>query len=242
MTEPFYTSNDHHVLMYCSRDLANIKDHYFSSFISFLEADGYKNFNFLGEIYHFDSLEEYIITPVVDGGLESTPKEIYMAVWAKSFLPEYGNAVTLLSMFHSHGINFMPSGETIKSSQTQLIATQSDPTLQRKHGAPTGNQNAAKTEDKNKHSYNYVCSQERGSPYLLQRIAEVRPDVLEKVEAGEYSSARAAAIDAGILKPRVQVTWKGDATDEQIAKALIRKLSDGSLKSTLVDFLENHNG
>lgn len=38
------------------------------------------------------------------------------------------------------------------------------------------------------------------------------------------------------------VKWKGDATDEQIAKALIRKLSDGSLKSTLVDFLENHNG
>ena len=37
--------------------------------------------------------------------------------------------------------------------------------------------------------------------YLTARIARDRPDILEKMKAGEYSSVRSAAIDAGIVDP-----------------------------------------
>lgn len=36
--------------------------------------------------------------------------------------------------------------------------------------------------------------------YLTARIARDRPDILEKMKAGEYRSVRAAAIEAGIVK------------------------------------------
>ncbi|WP_163697285.1 hypothetical protein [Adonisia turfae] len=38
--------------------------------------------------------------------------------------------------------------------------------------------------------------------YLAQRIAEAAPEIHQKMLAGEYTSTRAAAIDAGIVKPR----------------------------------------
>ncbi|WP_461557183.1 hypothetical protein [Synechococcus sp.] len=37
--------------------------------------------------------------------------------------------------------------------------------------------------------------------YLLRRLARDAPDVLERVKTGEIKSARAAAIEAGIIKP-----------------------------------------
>lgn len=39
------------------------------------------------------------------------------------------------------------------------------------------------------------------SEYLTNRIARDRPDILERMKAGEYRSVRAAAIDAGIIDP-----------------------------------------
>jgi hypothetical protein len=60
--------------------------------------------------------------------------------------------------------------------------------------------------------------------YLAARIARDRPDVQEKMKQGEYPSVRAAAVDAGIVKPRIQVSWKDGATAEQIAAAILKKL------------------
>lgn len=37
--------------------------------------------------------------------------------------------------------------------------------------------------------------------YLADRIARDRPDILERMKAGEYRSVRSAAIDAGIIDP-----------------------------------------
>ncbi len=37
--------------------------------------------------------------------------------------------------------------------------------------------------------------------YLTARIARDRPDILERMKAGEYKSVRSAAIDAGIIDP-----------------------------------------
>lgn len=40
-----------------------------------------------------------------------------------------------------------------------------------------------------------------GKHYLAARIKRDRPDIAERVEAGEFRSIRAAAIEAGIVRP-----------------------------------------
>lgn len=87
------------------------------------------------------------------------------------------------------------------------VAAKVDPELERKVGAPKGNSNA-----KNNRSHDYDCKQERGAEYLAQRIAEAAPEIHQKMLAGEYTSTRAAAIDAGIVKPRQ--TFSVGATTE----------------------------
>jgi hypothetical protein len=57
------------------------------------------------------------------------------------------------------------------------------------------------------------------------------------MKEGEYPSVRAAAVDAGIVKPRIQVTWKDGATPEQIATAILKKVSP-ELIGELVKWLE----
>jgi hypothetical protein len=79
-------------------------------------------------------------------------------------------------------------------------------------------------------------SKERGTSadYLASRIARDRPEVLERMKAGEFSSVRAAAREAGLVKERWSVpAWSIDRmatylrerlTPEQLA-ALIEALS-----------------
>ena len=54
---------------------------------------------------------------------------------------------------------------------------------------------------------------DRGQAYLLRRLARDAPEILERVKAGEFKSARAAAIEAGIVKdvPTVRLTEPGKA-------------------------------
>ena len=59
-------------------------------------------------------------------------------------------------------------------------------------------------------------------PYLLRRIARERPDILAAYERGEYSSARAAARAAGIVKPPDQLkilqrTWEAASLETRAA-------------------------
>jgi hypothetical protein len=44
-----------------------------------------------------------------------------------------------------------------------------------------------------------------GREYLMARLARDRPDILERMKAGEFASVRAAAIEAGIIKPTCTV-------------------------------------
>lgn len=57
--------------------------------------------------------------------------------------------------------------------------------------------------------------------YLTARIARDRPDILERMQAGEFSSVRAAAIEAGIVKV--------PTTLERVMK-LLPKLNDDELR------------
>lgn len=74
---------------------------------------------------------------------------------------------------------------------------------------------------------------ERGSTnadYLTARIARDRPDILDRMKAGEYRSVRAAALDAGIVRRRVSIP----ADDcERAARALLRHFDAGELVAWL---------
>jgi hypothetical protein len=74
------------------------------------------------------------------------------------------------------------------------------------------------------HRSNYYDVGDRGSEYLVARIARDRPDIHERLKQGEYPSARSAAIDAGIVKPRQQFTKGATTTPESFAGALFEKL------------------
>lgn len=56
--------------------------------------------------------------------------------------------------------------------------------------------------------------------YLLRRLARDAPEILERVKAGEFRSARSAAIEAGIIKP-VPTVRLTDA--EKAAKAIVER-------------------
>jgi hypothetical protein len=67
----------------------------------------------------------------------------------------------------------------------------------------------------------------RDADYLTARIARDRPDILERMKAGEFPSVRAAALEAGIVKPTMIVTIEAAAiiraihqhcTPEQVAE------------------------
>jgi hypothetical protein len=109
---------------------------------------------------------------------------------------------------------------------------------------PDGRKGKQKDESKNLSYYNNLDSLESDSAdrgdspeYLAARIARDRPDIQTKMKQGEYPSVRAAAVDAGIVKPRIQVTWKDGATPEQIATAILKKVSP-ELIGELVKWLD----
>jgi len=74
--------------------------------------------------------------------------------------------------------------------------------------------------------------------YLTARIARDRPDILERMKAGEYPSVRRAAIDAGIVKATVTHAISPSAfaraarkylTDDQIDQMFeMLKVSEGA--------------
>jgi len=59
--------------------------------------------------------------------------------------------------------------------------------------------------------------------YLLRRLARDAPEILERVKAGEFKSARAAAIEAGIIRPVPTVRLVDDP--QRVADAIRRHLS-----------------
>lgn len=74
----------------------------------------------------------------------------------------------------------------LKAVQTQPLAA---------HRRPTAEEQESKGDK--------ITFIDRGTSqaYLLSRLARDAPEVLEKVKTGEIKSARAAAIEAGIIKP-----------------------------------------
>lgn len=71
-----------------------------------------------------------------------------------------------------------------------------------RRGAPKGNRNAAKNGEKNKgDDITFVSRGSTGAAYLRARLQRDAPAVLKRLDAGEFTSVRAAAVAAGIVKP-----------------------------------------
>lgn len=75
-----------------------------------------------------------------------------------------------------------------------------------------------------------VTSSERGNnaEYLTSKIARDRPDILDRMKAGEFKSVRAAAIEAGIIKPKPTIAL--DDNLERLTDALYHKLGADKLR------------
>jgi hypothetical protein len=67
--------------------------------------------------------------------------------------------------------------------------------------------------------------------YLSRRIARDRPDILERMKAGEFRSVRAAALEAGIVKPTVSF----ELEPESASRALIRHFDAGQLRQIITE-------
>jgi hypothetical protein len=74
------------------------------------------------------------------------------------------------------------------------------------------------------------------SAYLTARIARDRPDVLARMQAGEFRSVRAAAIEAGIITPTPRLNLPADIPG--LARALCRRLSTDDLAALIVALKE----
>jgi hypothetical protein len=72
--------------------------------------------------------------------------------------------------------------------------------------------------------------------YLTARIARDHKDILARMRAGEFPSVRAAALEAGIVKPRVQV----EPTPEGLARAARKHIPEQIAE--LVRLLEGEVG
>ena len=137
----------------------------------------------------------------------------------------------------------IPDAITVSKTASANVAKQlgESPTIEikAKPGNPTGKNQHTKPQERN-YDYNHNSSKPpTGSAdpeYLAARIARDRPDIQTKMKQGDYPSVRAAAVDAGIVKPRIQVTWKADADPKAMALAVLKKVPK-ELQTAFIDAL-----
>lgn len=80
----------------------------------------------------------------------------------------------------------VPLALAVKATQAQPLAA---------HRRPTTEEKEDKGDD------GTFIRGSNSQAYLLRRLARDAPEILDRVKAGEFKSARAAAIEAGIIRP-----------------------------------------
>jgi hypothetical protein len=78
---------------------------------------------------------------------------------------------------------------------------------------------------------------ERGVRYLLDRLKRDRPDLLERLDSGEFRSVRAAAREAGILQP----SFKCPADPVKAARRVVEHFQGGRLDTFLAEITRLRN-
>lgn len=107
----------------------------------------------------------------------------------------------------------------IESGTTGSIPASAARKILGKHGRPT------KEEQENKGDNNHLLMRgTTGAEYLTARIARDRPDILERMKSGEFRSVRAAAIEAGITKPKQ--TWTAPTDIPKLVRAICKRYNE----------------
>jgi hypothetical protein len=127
----------------------------------------------------FNSLRECLTAPVSKGGCALEPAKIKDMLY---FNPMYRHKADAL----------------VIKLQLDLV----EPL--KPVGAPVGNDNA----DKNKPDNVRIDSKKaygNNTDYLLGKLKRDHPEIVQRLEAGEFRSVRQAALEAGIVKPKYQI-------------------------------------
>jgi hypothetical protein len=109
--------------------------------------------------------------------------------------------IDFLLQFHA---TVQRQGYEGKITTIDAVQTAREMPLADKAGAPEGNQNAVKIETGDKNNVDNINidfkpKQDRGETYLLRRLARDYPEALDRIQAGEITT-RKAAIEYGIIK------------------------------------------
>lgn len=103
------------------------------------------------------------------------------------------------------------------------------------HRRPTTEEQQNKVADRHFKPANQLSSE--SEERILRRLARDAPEILERVKSGEFKSARAAAIEAGIIKPVPTVRLVPDPTR---AAALIVERMDRAWCIALATAIAEH--
>jgi hypothetical protein len=119
----------------------------------------------------------------------------------------------------------IPEGTTLtvrEFQQQQAIALSEQPKTV--DASPGGDRKSNHYNHNNNDLPDRPSRQGTDPEYLMARLARDYPEVVEQVKAGEFPSVRAAAVAAGIVKPRLQFTVGPSTTPQAFAGALFERL------------------
>lgn len=140
----------------------------------------------------------------------------------------YGTVDTLLK--EEIGYNLVESMKEVDRRAADYLAKVTVPA--RKPGNPSGN-NQHQVKEKRKVDYNKHSKTKGGTDpaYLVSVIARDRPDILERMKAGEFKSVRAAGIEAEIVKDKKY--WKAPFDVEELATKILQKFTQGQVEQLI---------
>lgn len=95
-----------------------------------------------------------------------------------------------------------------------------------------------KTIQYNNYNVDIPSIQGTSPEYLTARIARDRPDILERMKAGEYKSVRAAAIDAGIVDPEKSKRYSLPADPTAAARYLLTRVDAGWVATFVAELMK----
>ena len=149
----------------------------------------------------YANLDEYIRV-----GLELDPDMVH---WARQGLARLDTSQPI------------PYGQAVETGKTAAQKLHEAPKL-KQHG---GTRNTGQ-------DYNIILPSNQGTEakYLAGRLKRDHPEIADRVARGEYRSIRAAALDAGIIKPKKTVPID---TPERAIQALLRVFSADELRRAL---------
>lgn len=142
-----------------------------------------------GEVFTFESLRDFVVHPE---GLDIPDWTPFMKA-----LQAQDNGSAAKNLY-----NRMLD---LDNRLDPLVGSSSRVPRMREHRRPTMEEQGDKGDK--------ITFTDRGNSqrYLLQRLARDAPDTLERVKNGEIKSARAAAIEAGIITPFPSIALKDPA-------------------------------